>query len=270
MEKNFLIKALCDQSYFVEVSACVYQSWETYNTFSCHGIPKENDLLLFVNHCSVTYKMKNGEVLCAKNGDIVYIPSGKEYTLTIDERDEKYGCTYGINFLLFNGGAERVFLNENSTIHNTDTSTMRGLFQKMSVITDSGSTSYARLHQYFYEIIALLNEGIRKTDINRYAVIKDGITYLENDLSLSLSEREIAKMCAVSQNYFCRLFKEYSGMTPEEYILRARLERAKTALKETPLLVSEIAERCGFSDASYFCRLFKRKTGMSPLEYRRL
>jgi AraC-like DNA-binding protein len=76
-------------------------------------------------------------------------------------------------------------------------------------------------------------------------------------------------MCNVSQNYFCRLFKEYSGITPQDFLLKAKLSKAKIALKETSLSVFEIAEQCGFQDASYFCRIFKKKTGVSPLKYRK-
>ena len=100
-------------------------------------------------------------------------------------------------------------------------------------------------------------------------IIEQGIRYLETDPSLEKSVAEIAKMCNVSQNYFCRLFKEYSGITPQDYILKAKIEKAKIALRETSLSVSEIALLCGFEDASYFCRLFKKKTGVSPLGYKK-
>jgi len=265
MENQDILKLLCNRNCYVQVNVCVYQLWKAYNTFSCIGTPKENDLLLFVNRCKLTYTMANGEKIILKHGDIAHIPSGKEYVLTVDERDEEYGCTYGINFLLFDEDHNRLVINENKVFHSSE---LRDFFQEMSRISELGSPSYAQMQSIFYQIIVSLNDRERKGDIKGFSVIEKGIKYLENDPLLALSVLEIAKMCNVSQNYFCRLFKEYSGVTPQEYVLRIKIERAKIALKETSFSVSEIAEQCGFQDSSYFSRIFKKKTGLTPMNFR--
>lgn len=269
MENQDILKLLCNTNSYTQVNVCVYQTWESYRTWDCLNNPKKNDLLLFLNHCNVTYRMKNGEVFSAGHGDIIYVPSGKEYTLTIDDRDELRGCTYGINFLVFDESYKRIYLKNNQIISYSDTKFIRDLFIKMSVISEAGSRSYAQLQALFYQIIVALSENVKTKDINNYMIIEQGIRYLETDPSLEKSVAEIAKMCNVSQNYFCRLFKEYSGITPQDYILKAKIEKAKIALRETSLSVSEIALLCGFEDASYFCRLFKKKTGVSPLGYKK-
>ena len=213
--------------------------------------------------------MKSGKRFSAKNGDVVFIPSGTEYTLTVDERDPDQGCTYGINFLLYNENFERVFLESPTVIDTAGLDSIFDLFRKMSRGYQTGLQSNAAMKTLFYEIISSLN---RRNDLEvrkEFAIIEKGIFYLENDVSLSLSVSEIAKMCHVSQNYFCKLFKLYSGTTPGEYILNAKIEKGKLLLKETLSPISEIAELCGFSDVSYFCRLFKKKEGISPLTYRK-
>lgn len=267
MENQHILKLLCNKNYYVQANVCVYQTWKNIKAFSCINSPKENDLLLFVNHCRITYSMKDGEIFSLKHGDIVHIPSGKEYVLTIDERDENLGATYGINFLLFDEDHKRVNLKENFIISNCEKQS--SYFQKMSEITDAGMQSYARLQSLFYEIIVALANNEKNKDIKNFSVIEKGIEYLEKDTSLNLSVAEISKMCNVTQNYFCRLFKEYSGLTPQEYLLKAKIAKAKIALKETNLSVFEIAEQCGFQDGSYFCRIFKKKTGVPPLKYRK-
>jgi AraC-like DNA-binding protein len=214
--------------------------------------------------------MKDGEVFSAEHGDIVYIPSGKEYVLTINERDERYGCTYGINFLIFDEQNQRLILKNNKVIQYSDTKRMLDMFKEMSNISESGLRSYAQLQAGFYGIIVALSENVKNKDINRYSVIEAGIRYLENDPVLQKSIKEIATLSNVSHNYFCRLFKEYSGITPQEYILKAKIEKAKVALKETNLSVCEVAMQCGFQDASYFSRIFKRKTGITPLNYKKV
>ncbi len=269
MENQHILKLLSNNNYYVQVNVCVYQTWKSIKNFSCIGNPKENDLLLFVDHAKITYTMKNGESFSLKHGDIVHIPTGKEYVLTIDERDEENGGTYGINFLMFDEDHKRISLKNNNVISNVDNKQIFAYFQKMSVISDAGLQSYASLQALFYDIIVALANNEKNNDIKNFSVIKKGIEYIENDTSLSLSVAEISKMCNVTQNYFCRLFKEYSGITPQEYLLKAKISKAKIALKETNLSVFEIAEQCGFQDGSYFCRIFKKKTGVSPLKYRK-
>ncbi len=267
MNNQDFLKLLCASDYYAQVSVCVYQTWQSYKSFSCLNTPKENDLLLFINHCTATYAMKDGEVFTLNHGDIAYVPSGKEYVFTINERDREYGCTYGINFLLFDDKHQRVYLENNQIIRGAKH--LREQFQRMSEKSEAGTRSYAELHAIFYKIIAALSDGEKHNNIKNFSIIEKGIAYLENDTSLSLPVSEIAKMCNVSQNYFSRMFKIYSGITPQEYILNAKIEKAKVLLNETALSVCEISLQCGFQDSSYFCRLFKKKTGVSPKNFKK-
>ncbi len=268
MENENIFKYLCTEGGFVTVQACVHQTWKTYKAFSCLDAPKENDLLLFVNHCKVMYSMKNGEAFSANHGDVIFVPSGSEYTLTVTDREENRGCTYGINFLLFDEDHKRIFLKSPEVFPTFDTEPVRELFKKMSQRYHIGQSN-AKMKALFYEIIHILNSKMNLAERKEFSVIEEGIRYLENDPSLSLSVSEIAKMCHVSQNWFCRLFKDYSGITPGEYILNAKMEKAKSMLCETVSPVSEIAHLCGFPDSSYFCRIFKKREGISPLGFRR-
>ena len=64
------------------------------------------------------------------------------------------------------------------------------------------------------------------------------------------------------------MFKKNANTTPTEYIISIRLSNAKKLLVESNLTVAQIAELCGFNDASYFSYYFRRRFGMKPSEYR--
>ena len=81
---------------------------------------------------------------------------------------------------------------------------------------------------------------------------------------------EIAEEVHLSYPHFLRLFEKNTRMTPIEYLNRIKLERAKTLLDTSNLLIEEIAEECGFQNLYYFSNFFKKETGVSPKEYRRL
>ena len=92
---------------------------------------------------------------------------------------------------------------------------------------------------------------------------------MEENVSQECSIGQIARMCNVSEIYFRRLFKEYSGLSPMEYRLKRRIERAKNYLAYEDMSVAEIAELLGFVDTAYFCKQFKAYTGVTPLGFKR-
>ena len=66
-----------------------------------------------------------------------------------------------------------------------------------------------------------------------------------------------------------KLFTEYYGITPSDYILKIRISAAKQLLITKDDSIARIAADCGFSSQSYFNYSFKKQTGLSPLKYRK-
>ncbi|MFI3213374.1 MAG: response regulator [Eubacteriales bacterium] len=85
----------------------------------------------------------------------------------------------------------------------------------------------------------------------------------ENDLSLNT----ICSYLNVSTSHFSNVFKEATGETFMESLVKLRMEKAKQLLSETSLKNYEIADRVGYSDPHYFNIAFKKATGMTPKAY---
>ena len=79
----------------------------------------------------------------------------------------------------------------------------------------------------------------------------------------------LAAECFLSERRFRDLFRERTGVTPKQYIINARMEKACVMLQSTGLSVAAVAESCGYPDGFYFSRLFSSVHGKSPLRYRR-
>jgi transcriptional regulator GlxA family with amidase domain len=60
-----------------------------------------------------------------------------------------------------------------------------------------------------------------------------------------------------------------TGCTPMEYLLRLRIERAKSLLRETDMKIIDIAMACGIGSSQYFANIFRQSTGVTPSSYRR-
>jgi len=84
--------------------------------------------------------------------------------------------------------------------------------------------------------------------------------YLDQDIKLA----DLANTVGMSQYYFCRLFKQSIGVTPHQYIIQQRVERAKQLLKRQDFSVADVAIQCGFAHQSHLSRHFRRLVGVSP------
>lgn len=93
-------------------------------------------------------------------------------------------------------------------------------------------------------------------------------TKMHENYMKNLSVSEYAKMIHLSADRFTHIFTQTMGISPKQYLLRIRIERATELLENTDLTVARISELVGFSDGNYFSRLFKKYTGHSPCFYR--
>jgi AraC-like DNA-binding protein len=99
-------------------------------------------------------------------------------------------------------------------------------------------------------------------------IIKAICEEISEDPSQQYTLSEFAQRTHCSSRHFNRLFKQYIGLSPQEYILTMRLETAKDILLSSSLSISRIAELVGFNDIYYFSKWFKAETGLPPSKYR--
>lgn len=100
-------------------------------------------------------------------------------------------------------------------------------------------------------------------------VIQAAINFINNNYERDISLGDISKYVFLSQSYFARAFKEAIGISPINYLIKTRVERAKELLTETNRKVADIAVSVGFSNQQRFNEIFKKYTGMTPLQYRK-
>src|ERR1700723_1577583 len=87
---------------------------------------------------------------------------------------------------------------------------------------------------------------------------------IEDELTLC----EMAQAVELSTAHFSRMFRKSTGETPHQFLLRQRLERAKTMLRSADERVMDVAVACGFKSQQHFAQVFRHVCGVSPTEYR--
>ena len=93
---------------------------------------------------------------------------------------------------------------------------------------------------------------------------------LRAHVSGNITLAELATACSLSERQFSRSFRKSFGLSPHQYFIRLRLERAKALLAQTRKSLAEIAQLCGFCDQPAFTRSFNRVERMTPSRWRRL
>ncbi|MCU0542048.1 MAG: helix-turn-helix domain-containing protein [Oscillatoriaceae cyanobacterium Prado104] len=94
------------------------------------------------------------------------------------------------------------------------------------------------------------------------------LDYIHDYLDREINLADLANLIGVSQFHFSHLFKQSLGISPYQYLLQQRIERAKQLLQQTDRSIVDIALACGFNSHSHLSKQFRQLTGTTPSKYR--
>jgi AraC family transcriptional regulator len=94
--------------------------------------------------------------------------------------------------------------------------------------------------------------------------------YVRAHLAESISIETLAELVELSPFHFSRVFKQSTGMTPLQFVIRERMLQAQQLIRETSHSLIEIALEVGYTSPSHFAQVFRRTVGMAPKEFRML
>ena len=100
------------------------------------------------------------------------------------------------------------------------------------------------------------------------ANVRKALDYIRQNYGNDLLAEEVAAHIGKSPNYFSSIFRSEVGMTFREYLNRYRIRKATELIRESDLMIYEIAENVGYRDYTYFSQVFKKLTGISPTSLR--
>ena len=126
----------------------------------------------------------------------------------------------------------------------------------------------------FTELFVMINKIVADRENNTAAEkpstyneqVDSILSYLNNNLQYPVSIGDLSRHFYISESYICRIFKAATGTTINKYMTARRISIAKSLLAEG-IGVSEVCERCGFSDYSNFLKAFTKSVGISPKKY---
>ncbi len=254
--------------FFISEPFAKFQNWYSRdNIYSCIGRRKPSHTLLWFKNSRGRVTDKNGNMLEVSRNQLIYTAKDTEYTVEFFDTAPGQVDSIVLHFQMTDacGCDIAPTLSPELCIKNVDVSTGLAL-EELCEEFKKNIVCIPETDAAIYKILASVCKKRRKaTATNKFACIKNGIELLEADSDMSIAD--IARSCGVSECYFRRLFKEYSGYSPMEFRQMHRIERAKQLLLSDMLSVNEIALELHFADIYHFSKTFKSITGVSPSKF---
>lgn len=123
------------------------------------------------------------------------------------------------------------------------------------------------LQQWLTDFFVRYSQMLKTATDESNGIIKSAKEYIQNHMGDNLHARDIATAVNLSESYFSIYFKDKTGSTLRDYILKVRMDYAKSRLLSGQANINEIAYETGYQDYRSFSRAFKNETGLSPSEY---
>lgn len=252
--------------------SCGYEACSS--TQSCGPIKRDYYILHFVLSGSGSFYI-NGKLFNISKNQCFFIEPNIS---TLYQANPDNPWTYC--WICFNGSAVPTFLNQANISIDTPVITLpntKKYFKLISNILKHHALTPANeysIHSILYSIFANILEddpvNYTNLELNDNSYVEKAIEYVKQSQFQNLNVQYISKHLNISQNYLYKLFKNKLNISPQDFILNAKISNACELLIKTELSIFNIAYSCGYKNAFAFSRAFKQVTKMSPRDYRKL
>lgn len=204
-------------------------------------------------------------------GDVYLLPAGKRHLYFSDAQEPWIKLFVNCRGAVVDGLADAYGLGRRVLYRGVDQETADCFRELNGLMEDRDMPDEWVLHRaelLLHDIFRRLGQmGCEEREgLKEIRTVKH---YLDTHVAELVSIREMAGLIYRSPDYLIRHFKEETGLTPYQYLLKRKLQIAANLLRGTTLPVGEIAMQLGYEDAHYFSGLFKKEMGVSPRQYRK-
>ncbi len=127
------------------------------------------------------------------------------------------------------------------------------------------------IHQLFLELYKLSQNILAAKDMTPVQdnAVNTAIKYIQNNYQSDMDIDTICDSISFSKYYFCKLFKEHTGMTVHQYVTEFRINKSKELLSYSKLSIAAVANSVGYKNTLTYTRSFEKLVKMTPSEYRK-
>ncbi|TBL70285.1 AraC family transcriptional regulator [Paenibacillus thalictri] len=211
-----------------------------------------------------TYSLMAGQGFLISPNDICYYRA--------DEDDPWVYTFWGFNGIDAAQYLNRAQLNSaNPIFTHTYDDQLAQLIDKMihlSTIIQSRDIMFTGLLFQLLSILIENSSGEIKSEHTKELYVKKAIDYIHRNYSNKTSIHEIANFVGLDRKYLSTVFKNISGVSPQEYLVNYRINKACELMTNPALSIGDIARSIGYDDPFLFSKVFKKIKGCSPRNFR--
>lgn len=124
------------------------------------------------------------------------------------------------------------------------------------------------LYDFFYVLLQEYPQQKQAKKIPHQTYVEEALAYIQSNYQDDISVKDIADYLSIDRSYLHRIFKKYTKMSTQEYILNLKMEKASSLLSTTNLKIGDIARSVGYHDPLLFSKTFKKIKQYTPSDYR--
>lgn len=217
------------------------------------------------------------------NGNTFYLEKGQGYivfagTICYMKADERDPWVY--SWIAFDGEQAGKLLEEaglslaSPVFRFSSGSWFQHYLEKWDAASDCDQMGELRLHSVLYQFLAdwlemmVVTKQLPAGYQAKEGYIRKALDFIHIHYGQRVTISGIAQMIGIDRIYLSNLFKESMRISPQQYLLHYRMDKAIELLTDSELTVSEISHSVGYSDPLLFSKMFKKITGAAPTHYR--
>ena len=260
--------------FYRNIDAMIYTcGYENCTPGHSYGpILRNGYLIHYILDGSGIYKAR-GNIFRLKAGDAFLICPEE---LIYYEADMHTPWTYtwiGLQGIKIKGYLERTLLPKRLTVHFGRDEQLRRCHEKMAEADRLSRNRDLVMNSILYEYLFLLADKFPNEQYTHQEEktnhVEKALQYIENHYCDPVTIQDIANHLGLNRSYLHRIFKSFTGVSIQSYLLDYRIRQACILLKTTDLSVRVISHSVSYIDPLYFSRIFHQKMGVSPSEYRK-
>ena len=209
-----------------------------------------------------------------KEGCMFLLFPGERHTYRPDQATGWNEYWIGFNGVIMDEWVRNGFFSKENPVFNVGVNEeIISLYKKAIMIADAQEANYQQaLAGIVCNLVSMAIYMSRNMDFNRSDIsvrINTVKAAVYENISTITPER-LAEIICMSYSKFRKIFKEYTGFAPSQYIQEVRVNMAKELLTNTSKSIKEIAYELGYENKDYFFTSFRKVSGMTPAGYRRM
>lgn len=128
----------------------------------------------------------------------------------------------------------------------------------------------SKLYDFFYNLLEEFPNKLPSNKSISETYVEEALSYIQANYQDGITITNMAKHLSIDRSYLHRIFKKHIHISPQEYILNLKIEKASSLLTTTTLKIGDIARSVGYNDTLLFSKIFKKIKKYTPSEYRKL